>query len=224
MDIIDQMKRKSPSQSIYYRAWLACLAPEEKFLRKESAAEMTEKFPDLNYDPTLKKYFGQLRMMGVVQSSKEGRTWYDQLTPKGAKVWEWMMNTDEGLHWGKMNPTQPENEDSHEEPVGVGKEDSPTLYEPPHMNWSLGEYGVLLDGRLSYNFWRLVAKTAGQHGYRSALIAPGVEVVAVTRDEEGKKKAVKIPTWSELNPRPDETLAEKKARLLAELRELEANG
>lgn len=135
--------------------------------------------------------------------------WLSRLTDRAEAFLEWIDGEagEEGRLWGT--------------------EDHPTVTKTTlgaDSGWTLGELGFVTEERLPFDLWRQISKEAKAKGYRTALVPPeGNVYLGVVKD--GKNKAVRIPTWDELNGTKEETesVEAKRARLLAELAALKEN-
>lgn len=199
---IEQMKYITGTKAEYMRAWFLALAPEERFPAKEVGNEVAEKFPKVSFG-TLKRYWQELKNKGLVESEKNGNSWEFWLTEEGTEFWEWLM-TDEGIRWGK-----PRSSTSSSGVTFSARDD-----------WTLGELGFVVEDKLPFDLWRRISKDIKAKGYRTVIVPPeGKVYLGVVKD--GKSKAVKIPTWNELNgpkeEKKSESIEEKRARLEAEL-------
>lgn len=176
------------------RAWLSQLAPEEKFSAREVGNAVAERYPEVSFKGTLKTRWQLLLHRGMVESEQtEGRHWEYWLTPAGEEFWRWMMNTEEGVAWGKNGRS------SKKATGGVSKASSresldgaPTYMDP-----------IVLD-----------EADANEFGLVWALVPADADIVWVEVLEDGSKKARKIPRKS------DQAEMTEAERLKARLREL----
>lgn len=189
------------------RAWLAELAPEERFTAKEVGDAMAERFPNVAFG-TLKSRWQTLLRRGITASEQSlGSSWEYWLTEDGEEFWKWMMNTEEGRAWGKGDRKVKRKERGEEEE------------RKPYFQ------GGLVDTHLPTEPIVMDHVSANQHGLLMAYVPASVEIIWVEEieDEEGnrKKKPHKIKRKS-----GEPTLSPKDARikeLKAELAELEGN-
>lgn len=149
---------------------------------------------------------------GLVESRRKNKSdgvvdgvWLTRLTDMGNEFFEWLSSSEEALTWGT---------DDH--PMGAR-----TVVE--NQDWNFGELGFIVEDRIPYGLWKEINKEIKAKGYRTVIVPPDLKVYVGVVKEDGKSKAVRVPTWDELQREfssgSEETEDERIERLKRELDE-----